>query len=99
MSKPNKYRLFSDVTSVSRGDRIALRTAGYLNADDTVVSWSRLAPSITNRTITQPQAKGLILLELGQPHPREDLIRRLTSYISYSGKEQTMKAIEKILKK
>lgn len=96
---PKKYRLFPDVATVSRSNRIALKMTGLLNANDTVVSWTRLAPQLRDRQVTQIAAKCLVLLELDQPEPREDLIRRLVSYLSYSGKEHTMQEIEKILKK
>lgn len=96
---PKKHRLFPDVTSVSRGDRIGLHKAGLINKNDIVKSWSMLAPDISDRTISHTEVKQLVLLELEREGPREDLIRRLISYLSYSGKEQVMKSIEKILKK
>lgn len=93
-----KYRLFSDVTTVSRGGRIVLKNRGYLDNDDTVTSWRRLAPALTSRRLAQTDAKGLILIELEQPEPREEILRRLVSYLAYSEKEKTLEAIEKLLK-
>jgi hypothetical protein len=95
----NHYRLFSDVTTVSRGNRIALKREGLLNANDTVISWSRLAPKVRDRKVTEVAAKCLVLIELDQPAPRAELVRRLVSYLSYSGKEKTMEQIEKLFKK
>ena len=97
MSK--KYRLFSDVTSISRTNSYELQGAGLTNPDDTVISSARLAVKLRDRKVTEQQAKQLVLLELEQESPREDLIHRLISYLSYSGKEQTMKTLNKILNK
>lgn len=94
---PKKHRIFSDVTSVSRGERISLEAVGLINEDGTVISWSRLAHFIVKRTLTQFDAKQLILIELERDEPRADLIRRIVSYLSYSEKEKTLEKIEKLL--
>ena len=96
---PKKPKLFSDVTSVSRGNRIGLQKSGFLNKDDTVVGWQRLAPRLRDRELTQRCAKMLVLLELDQPEPRADLVRRLVSYLSYTEKEQTLMKVERLLTK
>ena len=94
-----KHRLFSDLSTVSRSNRIHLLNEGLINKNDSVVGWTRLAPKLTSRELTQLQAKALVLLEIESAEPREDIIKRLVSYLSYSGKEQTLDAINKILTK
>ena len=96
---PKKPKIFSDVTTVSLANKAGLKAAGLINDDCTVVSWVRLAPKLRDRKVNQDSVKQLVLLELAQPHPRVDIIRRLVSYLSYSGKEQTMETIKKLLKK
>lgn len=78
-------RLFSDVTTVSRGARIKLKKAGLINDDDTVVSWSRVNPVIRDRMMTETETKQLIILELtrtDETAPREDLLARLVNYLT-----------------
>jgi len=94
-----KHKIFSDLTTVSRGNRIHLLNEKLIDKNDRVASWIRLAPRLVSRELTQLQAKALVLLELEADSPREDLITRLVSYLSYSDKEQTMSAINKILAK
>jgi hypothetical protein len=96
---PKKHKLFPDVTTISLGDRCNLKWEGLLNDDDTVIGWSRLAPSLRDRKVSEVDAKCLVLIELDQPEPRPDMVRRLVSYLSYSGKEKTMEQIEELLKK
>lgn len=92
-----KYRIFSDVTEVSRNGERALKEAKLLNRNGTVISWTRLAPWLVGRELSDHQAKQLVLVELGQDNPRSDLITRLVNYLSYAGKEQTMERINKML--
>lgn len=81
---------FPDVTRVTKKERVTLFSCNLTNANGTVVSWVRLAPHLTDRTLPKHSAKLLVLIELEQPNPRLDLIQRLVSYISYSTKEETM---------
>lgn len=94
-----KHKIFPDVLNdISKGQLVGLQNLGYLNKDNTVVGWTRLAPRLRDRELSQRCAKMLILLELDQSKPREDMVRRLVSYLSYKEKEQTLIAVNKILR-
>jgi hypothetical protein len=92
--------IFPDIRSVSQQTCKSLQKLGVLNPNDTLVSWERLSPKMVSREITHDEAKCLVLLELKRhSEPRAEILRRLVNYISYHGKEQTMKNINKHLNK
>lgn len=90
--------LFEDVPSVSEGYYSALKMIGCLNSDGTVVSWKRLAPAIRDRKFNQRGAKCLILIELSQRYPRDEILYRLVNYLSHLERRQTMARIKSLLK-
>jgi len=95
---PTKKRIFSDVTSVSRGSAISLANAGLTNKDSIVVSWSYLSPFIRDRMIKELEAKQLILLELyrsDNQEPRTEIVYRLTNYLTTIDREQIKNKILK----
>jgi hypothetical protein len=95
---PTKKRIFSDVTSVSRGAAIVLANAGFTNKDSIVVSWSLLNRFIRDKIITEKETKQLILLELfraDSESPRDEIIYRLINYLTAINKLEVKKRIAK----
>lgn len=93
-----RHRLFNDIASVSRGDRIALKEMGLLNPDDTVIGWRRLSPWLRDRTLLPIDAKRLILLEL-EGKQRGDTITRLVNYLGNYERETNMEKVNNYLEK
>lgn len=94
-----RYRIFPDINTVSNTQRIALKASGLLNPDGSVPSWNKLAPAITNRSVTPTQCKELILLELDRDEPRVNLLNRLVCYFVGIDKRKIAGAIDKELSK
>jgi hypothetical protein len=95
---PQKKRIFSDVTAVSRGAAIVLAESGLITSSNVVVSWTYLNPFLRDRMLGAKEAKQLILLELyrtdGQP-VRGDIVDRLVLYLAAISKEDFRAKIAK----
>lgn len=94
-----KLKLFGDVAAVGRGARIHLKTVGYLNHDDTVVSWVKLNPAIRDRELTDREAKQLVVIEMESQSPREDLVNRLVNYMTSRDREELRAKLAKLFSK
>ena len=98
---PANKKIFSDVTSVSRGAAFALSTKGLINDQNVIVPWVYLNPFLRDKELSDKETKCLILLETfrddGQP-PRVDIINRLVCYLTAIDKQDIRKKIEKALK-
>ena len=84
------HRVFPTPTTVTGSTRRSLRKRGLLTEAERVVSWSLLSPFLSNRLLSQDDAKKLVLLELEAPTPRPDHLRRLAGYLGTSVREETL---------
>jgi hypothetical protein len=98
MGKMKNISLFPEIGhTVSRGQRITLRQAKILNADDTVVSWARLNPFIRDSRLSQASAKLLMTLEINTPEPRAEILTRLSNYLVKVNVETVKAKVDKVL--
>ena len=98
---PTNKRIFSDVTAVSRGAAIILSHKGMTDDNSIVVPWVYLNNFMRDKTLSDKEAKQLILLELYRTdeHPvRYDIVDRLVLYLSAINKHEVRKKIEQTKK-
>ncbi len=91
--------IFPSISVVNHGHIEVLKARSYLNKNATVVCWTRLSDWMKARDVSEQDAKMLIVIELDQPSPRYNLVKRLVNYISYSSKEDLMNKINNSLNK
>lgn len=88
--------LFPEIKSITDSVRRRLKTLNLVNTDGTVVSWSRLSPSLRDRKVTNHVAKQLITIEANAKSPREEILNRLVNYIVSANKKDLIKKISKL---
>lgn len=95
---PMGKRIFSDVTTVSRGSAISLAQSGVTDDNSIVVPWVYLNRFLRDRLLTEKESKELVLLELYRSDgeaPRADIVYRLTNYLTSIDREKVREKIKK----
>lgn len=87
--------IFPELPSPAPTTLKRLRSRGILNPDNSVVSWSRLSPFLSERKLTSEATKRVIQIEYDSPRPRKEILNRLVRYLYKREKTATLKKLNK----